>query len=84
MSSARWLATPFLRRRLLLPAGIALLLTLTGCAPRQLIVGSVADELATQSQGAENDLELAREASAFYLKFSYISYYSSSILFKSI
>ena len=70
MSSARWLATPFLRRRLLLPAGIALLLTLTGCAPRQLIVGSVADELATQSQGAENDLELAREASAFYLKFS--------------
>jgi predicted anti-sigma-YlaC factor YlaD len=35
-----------------------------------LIVGSVADELATQSQGAENDLELAREASAFYLKFS--------------
>jgi hypothetical protein len=53
-----------------LPAGIALLLTLAGCAPRQLIVGSVADELATQSQGAENDLELAREASAFYLKFS--------------
>ena len=70
MNSARWLATPFLRRRLLLPAGIALLLTLTGCAPKQLIVGSVADELATQSQGAENDLELAREASAFYLKFS--------------
>jgi predicted anti-sigma-YlaC factor YlaD len=35
-----------------------------------LIVGSVADELATQSQGAENDVELAREASAFYLKFS--------------
>jgi predicted anti-sigma-YlaC factor YlaD len=70
MNSARWLATPFLRRRLLLPAGIALLLTLTGCAPRQLIVGSVADELATQSQGAENDVELAREASAFYLKFS--------------
>jgi predicted anti-sigma-YlaC factor YlaD len=53
-----------------LPAGIALLLTLAGCAPRQLIVGSVADELATQSQGAENDVELAREASAFYLKFS--------------
>ena len=70
MNSARWLATPFRRRRLLLPAGIALLLTLTGCAPRQLIVGSVADELATQSQGAENDVELAREASAFYLKFS--------------
>jgi predicted anti-sigma-YlaC factor YlaD len=70
MNSARWLATPFLRRRLLLPAGIALLLTLAGCAPRQLIVGSVADELATQSQGAENDVELAREASAFYLKFS--------------
>ena len=55
---------------MLFSASALLILTLAGCAPRQLIVGSIADELATQSQGAENDLELAREASAFYLKFS--------------
>lgn len=41
-----------------------------GCSPRQMIVGGMADELATQAQGTENDLELAREASAFYLKLS--------------
>ena len=61
MIPARWLS---------LPAGALLVLILSGCAPRQLIIGGIADELATQSQGAENDLELAREASAFYLKFS--------------
>jgi predicted anti-sigma-YlaC factor YlaD len=55
---------------MLFSASALLILTLAGCAPRQLIVGSIADELATQSQGAENDVELAREASAFYLKFS--------------
>lgn len=41
-----------------------------GCSPRQLVVGSIADELAGQGQGAEPDLDLAREASAFYLKLS--------------
>lgn len=61
MIPARWLS---------LPAGALLVLILSGCAPRQLIIGGIADELATQSQGAEDDLELAREASAFYLKFS--------------
>ena len=61
MIPARWLSVP---------AGALLVLILSGCAPRQLIIGGIADELATQSQGAENDLELAREASAFYLKFS--------------
>lgn len=43
---------------------------LLGCSPRQLVVGSIADELAGQGQGAEPDLDLAREASAFYLKLS--------------
>ena len=35
-----------------------------------MVVGSIADELAGQEQGAEADLDLAREASAFYLKLS--------------
>ena len=43
---------------------------LTGCSPRQMVVGSIADELAAQGQASENDLDLAREASAFYLKLS--------------
>jgi predicted anti-sigma-YlaC factor YlaD len=43
---------------------------LSGCAVQQTIANRVADQLATQSAGSENDLELAREASAFYLKFS--------------
>lgn len=33
-------------------------------------MGSIADELANQGQASEPDLELAREASAFYLKLS--------------
>ncbi len=70
MMHSRWRAVPLLRRCMLFSASAALTLTLAGCAPRQLIVGSIADELATQSQGAENDVELAREASAYYLKFS--------------
>lgn len=54
------------------PALATLLLSvlLAGCSPRQLIVGSVADQLAAQGQAAEPDLDLAREASAFYLKLS--------------
>ena len=43
---------------------------LSACSPRQMIVGSMADELAAQGQASENDLDLAREASAFYLKLS--------------
>lgn len=46
------------------------LLLLAGCSPRLMLVNKVADELATQSQAQEDDLILAREASAFYLKFS--------------
>jgi predicted anti-sigma-YlaC factor YlaD len=48
----------------------ALALLLAGCSPRGLIVGGMADELAAQGAGAENDLELARDASPFYLKLS--------------
>ena len=40
------------------------------CSPRQLIVDGVANELASQGQAPEDDLVLAREASAFYLKLS--------------
>jgi len=43
---------------------------LGACSPRQLVIGGIADELAAQSRSAESDLELAREASAFYLKLS--------------
>jgi len=43
---------------------------LCACSPRYLIVQGVGDELASQGQEVEDDLELAREASAFYLKFS--------------
>ena len=35
-----------------------------------MVVGSIADELAAQGQASESDLDLAREASAFYLKLS--------------
>ena len=41
---------------------------LSACSTRQLVVERVADELAAQGSAAENDLDLAREASAFYLK----------------
>ena len=40
------------------------------CSPRYLIVQSLGSELAKQRNEAEDDLVLAREASAFYLKLS--------------
>lgn len=43
---------------------------LAGCAPRQLLVGGIADELAAQGQGSETDLELLRDAAPFHLKLS--------------
>jgi hypothetical protein len=43
---------------------------LSACSPRLLLVRSVADELASQGQAVEEDLTLARDASAFYLKLS--------------
>ena len=48
----------------------ATLLTLAACSTRPLIVQAMADELAGQGQAPEDDLLLAREASAFYLKLS--------------
>lgn len=49
---------------------VMLLAMLSACSARQIIVDSVADQLAGQGQAAEEDLQLAREASAFYLKLS--------------
>lgn len=52
---------------------IALLLLaslLSACSPRLMLVRSVADELASQGQAEEEDLGLARESAAFYLKLS--------------
>lgn len=49
---------------------LALLLLCSACSPRHLIVQGLASELATQGQAPEDDLVLAREASAFYLKLS--------------
>jgi hypothetical protein len=43
---------------------------LSGCAPQTLLLRGVADQLAFQGASAEDDLGLAREASAFYLKLS--------------
>jgi TRAP transporter T-component len=48
----------------------AILVLLCACSPRQLIVDRVADELASQGNAPEEDLQLAHEASAFYLKLS--------------
>ncbi|MBC7918576.1 MAG: hypothetical protein H7Y28_12285 [Rhodoferax sp.] len=54
----------------LLSAVLVLLLGLSACSPRYLIVQGVANELANQGNAAEDDIVLAREASAFYLKLS--------------
>ncbi|MBK6908378.1 MAG: hypothetical protein IPH08_15350 [Rhodocyclaceae bacterium] len=61
------LGSVFLRPLL---ATFALLLALTGCSPRQLIIDGIGSEMARQGAAPEEDLELAREASAFYLKLS--------------
>jgi hypothetical protein len=45
-------------------------IALSACSPRALVINSLADELAGQSQGAESDPELARDAAPFYLKLS--------------
>jgi len=52
----------------LLIAAAALLLA--ACSPRMLIIQGVADELASQGAAPEEDLILARDAGAFYLKLS--------------
>lgn len=43
---------------------------LCSCSARQLVVQSMADELASQGQSPEDDMLLARDAAAFYLKLS--------------
>ena len=43
---------------------------LSACSPRQLVMDRLADELAVQSGGDENDLELARDAAPYHLKLS--------------
>lgn len=49
---------------------LALLLVLSGCAVRPFVVDQTAQALSSQPVSSEDDLQLAREASAFYLKFS--------------
>ena len=49
---------------------LLLLLALTGCAVRPYVVDQTAQALSSQPVSSEDDLQLAREASAFYLKFS--------------
>jgi predicted anti-sigma-YlaC factor YlaD len=45
-------------------------LMLSACSPRHFIVQGLGNELASQGRAVEDDLVLAREASAFYLKLS--------------
>lgn len=45
-------------------------LFLSACSSQSLVTRTMADALASQSQAPEDDLQLAREASAFYLKLS--------------
>ncbi len=58
------------RRPLVRGCLAAVLVLLGACSPRHLIIQGVANELASQGQAVEEDLVLAREASAFYLKLS--------------
>jgi hypothetical protein len=49
---------------------VSVIVLLAACSPRQMVMSHLADGLATQGQQTEDDLDLAREASAFYLKLS--------------
>lgn len=62
--------TPPLTRLLHGLAALTAALLLSACAPRQMVLGQLADELASQGRAAETDLELARDAAPFYLKLS--------------
>lgn len=64
---------PILTHFLRLSRCLALLVLacgLSACVPRQLLVNGAADALTAQGQAEEEDIGLAREASAFYLKLS--------------
>lgn len=62
--------TAFHFSRITLVVLLLLALALSACVPRQLLVNSAADALTARGQAEEEDLGLAREASAFYLKLS--------------
>jgi hypothetical protein len=49
---------------------LALSFLFSGCAVRPFVVNQTAQALSAQPMSSEDDLQLAREASAFYLKFS--------------
>jgi hypothetical protein len=49
---------------------LAFSLLFSGCAVRPFVVDQTAQALSAQPMSSEDDLQLAREASAFYLKFS--------------
>ncbi len=49
---------------------LALMLAFSGCAVRPYVMDQTAHALSSQPVSSEDDLQLAREASAFYLKFS--------------
>jgi hypothetical protein len=49
---------------------LLIVLLLSGCAVRPFVVNQTADALSGQGMSDEDDLQLAREASAFYLKVS--------------
>jgi len=49
---------------------LLIVLLLSGCAVRPFVVNQTADALSGQGMSDEDDLQLAREASAFYLKAS--------------
>jgi len=58
-------------KRPMLRVGVLLvLLALAACSPRHLILQQAASALATQGSTPEDDLVLAREGAAFYLKLS--------------
>ena len=60
----------FFRQALFLFSALWVLGSLSGCAVRPFILSNVADALVSQGQDAEDDIYLARDASAFYLKLS--------------
>jgi hypothetical protein len=61
------LQTPWFRRGVL---AVLVGIGLSACSPRQLLVGSLADELASPALGNETDLILLRDAAPFHLKLS--------------
>jgi predicted anti-sigma-YlaC factor YlaD len=60
----------YFERALMFLCYVTTLILLCACSPRNLIVEQVGNELASQGKQVEDDLVLAREASAFYLKLS--------------